>query len=50
MLLRLDSVCYGFFVKQKGMLQTGTGVGHWINMLVQEDNINCCQEYVEVLG
>ena len=31
------------------MQQTGTGTGHWINMLVQENHINCCQKYVQVV-
>ena len=31
------------------MQQTGTGTGHWINMLVQENHINCCQKYVKVV-
>ena len=31
------------------MQQTGTDTGRWINMLVQENNINCCQKYVEVV-
>ena len=31
------------------MQQTGTRAGHWINMLVQENRINYCQKYVEVV-
>ena len=31
------------------MQQTGTRTRHWINMLVQENHINCCQKYVKVV-
>ena len=34
-LLCFDFVWYGNSMKQKSMQQTGTGTGHWINMLVQ---------------
>ena len=37
------------FCKTKNMQQTGTGTGHWINMLVQENHINYCQKYVKVV-
>ena len=44
----LDSVWYGFSAKQKTMQQTGTGTGHWINMLVPKNSIKICQKYMKV--
>ena len=31
------------------MQQTGTGTGHWINMLVPKNNIKSCQKYMKVV-
>ena len=31
------------------MQQTGTGTGHWINMLVQKNSIKSCQKYMIVV-
>ena len=31
------------------MQQTGTGTGHWINMLVPKNSIKSCQKYVKVV-
>ena len=31
------------------MQQTGTGTGHWINMLVPKNSINSCQKYMKVV-
>jgi hypothetical protein len=31
------------------MQKTGTGTGHWINMLVPKNNIKCCQKYMKVV-
>ena len=30
------------------MQQTGTGTGHWINMLVPKNSIKGCQKYIKV--
>ena len=32
------------------MQQTGTGAGHWINMLVPKNRIKSCQKYMKVVG
>ena len=37
------------FYETKNKQKIGTGTGHWINMLVQEGHINCCQKYVKVV-
>ena len=29
------------------MQQTGTGTGHWINMLVPKNSIKSCQKYIK---
>ena len=31
------------------MQQTGTGTGHWINMLVPKNSIKSCQKYMKVV-
>ena len=31
------------------MQQTGTGTGHWINMLVPKNSIKTCQKYMKVV-
>ena len=31
------------------MQQTGTGTGHWINMLVPKNSIKSCQKYMKVI-
>ena len=31
------------------MQQTGTGTGHWINMLAPKNSIESCQKYVKVV-
>ena len=30
------------------MQQTGTGTGHWINMLVPKNSIKSCQKYMKL--
>ena len=45
----MDSVWYGFSVKQKTCKKTGTGTVHWINMLVPKNSIESCQKYVKVV-
>ena len=37
------------FCETKNIQQIGIGTGHWINMLVQENHINCCQKYMKVV-
>ena len=37
------------FLRNKKMQQTGTGTGHWINMLVPKNSIKRCQKYVKVV-
>ena len=36
------------FCETKNMQQTGTGTGHWINMLVPKNSIKSCQKYMKV--
>ena len=36
-------------LRNKNMQQTGTGTGHWINMLVPKNSIKSCQKYMKVV-